>query len=226
MFHIILSFFLSFAAVTPSKEEVKKITSTYEAKNFDNLLGLSGFSDQLLKQHFELYQGYVNQTNILDTLLTNLLEAPEMSAAEYSALKKAYAFEYNGMKLHELYFDNLDKSGAIDTASPLYQKIIQSFGSFELWQKDFVQTGLSRGIGWVMCFYDQTTQKLINTWIESHDKGVPIYDDIILIMDCWEHAYLQDYGIKRKDYIQAFMNHIKWSKAQERYQLRMENSKT
>jgi Fe-Mn family superoxide dismutase len=129
---------------------------------------------------------------------------------EYSSLKKAYAFEFNGMKLHELYFDNLDKTSILDTQSPFYKKIIEDFGSFEMWKKDFIQTGLSRGIGWVMCFYDAEGKRLLNTWIESHDKGVPIFDNIVLIMDCWEHAYLQDFGISRIDYINTFLKHIRW----------------
>lgn len=193
------------------------VSTNYIATNFDHLLGIDGFSDKLMLQHFELYKGYVAQTNQLNLLLHNLLNSPDMSAAEYSALKKAYAFEFNGMKLHELFFDNLDKASAVNTESALYQKIVESFSSYEMWQKDFIQTGLSRGIGWVMCFYDKTSKKLINTWIESHDKGTPIFDQIILIMDVWEHAYLQDYGIKRKDYIQTFMKHINWAKAEQRF---------
>ncbi|MGC9046680.1 MAG: hypothetical protein ACP5IC_00990 [Minisyncoccia bacterium] len=37
----------------------------YQAKNFDNLLGLQGFSDNTLKNHFVLYNAYVNNTNKL-----------------------------------------------------------------------------------------------------------------------------------------------------------------
>ena len=42
----------------------------YQPKNFDNLLGMGYLSDDLLKDHFELYHGYVNNTNKLMTLLT------------------------------------------------------------------------------------------------------------------------------------------------------------
>jgi Fe-Mn family superoxide dismutase len=44
----------------------------YEAKNFDSLLGTKGFSDQLLKNHFTLYQGYVTNTNKLAEALSAL----------------------------------------------------------------------------------------------------------------------------------------------------------
>ena len=41
----------------------------YQIKNFDNLLGLGGLSDQLLKNHFTLYQGYVANFNKLNDIL-------------------------------------------------------------------------------------------------------------------------------------------------------------
>jgi Fe-Mn family superoxide dismutase len=41
----------------------------YTAKDYARLLGMAGFSEALLKNHFTLYQGYVTNTNkVLDTL--------------------------------------------------------------------------------------------------------------------------------------------------------------
>ena len=41
----------------------------YTAKDYNNLIGMEGFSETLLKNHFTLYQGYVANTNkLLDTL--------------------------------------------------------------------------------------------------------------------------------------------------------------
>src|ERR1035437_5959919 len=37
----------------------------YSTKDFSPLLGTPGFSDALLKQHFELYAGYVKNANAL-----------------------------------------------------------------------------------------------------------------------------------------------------------------
>ena len=37
----------------------------YEAKNYDGLIGITGLSENLLKNHFTLYQGYVNNVNKL-----------------------------------------------------------------------------------------------------------------------------------------------------------------
>ncbi len=41
----------------------------YEAKDYSHLIGMDGFSETLLRNHFTLYQGYVTNTNKLrDTL--------------------------------------------------------------------------------------------------------------------------------------------------------------
>jgi Fe-Mn family superoxide dismutase len=190
----------------------------YKAKKFDYLLGMEGLTDELLKEHFELYRGYVNQTNLINQKLSELLNSNKMSAYEYSALKKAYAFEYNGMKLHELYFENISKMRQKNDGLSITAKLNSDFGSYELWEKDFIQTGLTRGIGWVICYFDKTSGKIINSWISSHELGVPIYNNIIIIMDCWEHAYLKDYGIKRVDYLNNFVSHINWKVAEARLQ--------
>jgi Fe-Mn family superoxide dismutase len=46
--------------------------AVYQAKNFDHLLGTPGFSDQLLKNHFTLYQGYVTNSNLFNFLNQNI----------------------------------------------------------------------------------------------------------------------------------------------------------
>jgi len=46
----------------------------YEAKDYSNLIGMEGFSETLLKNHFTLYQGYVTNTNKLSELLEAMLK--------------------------------------------------------------------------------------------------------------------------------------------------------
>jgi len=48
---------------------------SYSATDYSGLIGMAGFSDTLLKNHFTLYQGYVTNTNkVLDTLDAMLKE--------------------------------------------------------------------------------------------------------------------------------------------------------
>ena len=105
----------------------------YEAKNFDNLLGLKGFSDPLLNNHFKLYQGYVTHTNKILELLNKGADT-----YEYGELKRRFGWEFNGMRLHEYYFGNMSKGARnLDTGSELHKKLCEQFGSYEEWEADF-----------------------------------------------------------------------------------------
>lgn len=205
-------------AQTQASDQVSLESFKYTEKNFNYLIDKKIFSPKLLSQHLQLYKGYVNQTNTLLTLIMDSLKKNPFSLTEYSALKKAFGFEYNGMKLHEFYFENLASDSIQDSKSPLYSKISEDFGDFDTWKLDFTKNGMVRGIGWVILYYDKTANKLLNAWIESHDKGVPVFDEILLVMDCWEHAYLLDYGINRAEYINTFMSHIDWSTVSKRFE--------
>ena len=179
----------------------------YIQKNFDNLLGLVGLSDAMLTNHFTLYGGYVKNVNAI----SDLLGTTKLGSPEYNELKRRFGWEFNGMRLHELYFENLTKSGKVLTKkSNLFKAIEKSFGSYEKWLEDFKATGMIRGIGWAALVNDRASGALMNIWIGEHDMGQLCQQDILLVMDVWEHAYMTDYGIKRVDYINAFINNIDW----------------
>ncbi len=190
----------------------------YEAKNFEYLLGTPGFSDQSLKNHFTLYQGYVTNTNKVADLIKGYAEAGKTASPEYAELKRRFGWEFNGMRLHEYYFGNMAKKGSsVDAKSELAKKISEDFGSLENWQKDFVASGAMRGIGWVILACDPVTCRLFNVWVNEHDAGHLAGANPVLVMDVFEHAFLTDYGLKRADYIASFMKAIDWSAVAERF---------
>ncbi len=189
----------------------------YQPRSFEHLLGLKGFSDQLLKNHFTLYQGYVNNTNRLAESLSLLLKEGKTGTPEYAELKRRFGWEFNGMRLHEYYFGNMAKNGVeLDKDSHLYRNISEDFGSYEAWERDFKGTGVMRGIGWVVLYYDPYGGRLFNTWVNEHDVGHLSGATPVLIMDVFEHAYMTDYGLKRADYIETFFKAIDWKTAEER----------
>jgi Fe-Mn family superoxide dismutase len=197
---------------TPQKSQMA--TSRYVSKNYSALLGMPGFSDALLKLHFELYQGYVKNTNLLTDKL-NALSAQD--TLELGALKRRFNWEFNGMRLHELYFDNLGGKTPLDTNSDLYRQIVSDFGSYEKWKQNFISTGMIRGIGWVILYRDPQTGRLMNIWIEEHDLGHLAGATPLLIMDVFEHAYITQYGLDRAKYIDAFFKNIRWEEVVRRY---------
>lgn len=190
----------------------------YEAKNYDHLLGLEGFSDTLLKNHFTLYQGYVTNFNKLDQMLKQIEKDDKFGTPEFAELNRRFGWEWNGMRLHELYFGNMTKSGEVlDSNSELSKAIIEEFGSLEMFEKDFRSMGAMRGIGWVILAYDKIDKRLFNVWVNEHDVGHLAGAEPLLVMDVFEHAFMIDYGLKRTDYIGAFWNAIGWEEANKRF---------
>jgi Fe-Mn family superoxide dismutase len=189
----------------------------YEQKNFDHLLGLSGLSDILLKNHFTLYGGYVTNFNKLNDILVAMEKDGKFGTPEYAELNRRLGWEWNGMRLHELYFGNMTKSfQPINKDSELLKNLIKEFGSIELWEKDFRSMGVMRGIGWIILYYDIKAKRLFNVWVNEHDVGHLAGAVPLLIMDVFEHAYMTDYGIKRADYINVFMESIDWKEVERR----------
>ena len=199
-------------------------TASYKAKEF-NLRGLKGISDQTLDMHFKLYEGYVKETNRLNEKISEFIKDGNVDQEEmpaYSELTRRLGFEFNGMVLHEYYFENLRSGGGIgDPASNsrFYKATEDSFGSYQIWKADFVGIGKMRGVGWAICYANPATGQLSNHWITLHETGNVAGFDPILVMDVWEHAFLLDYKpAERPKYIEAFFSNVDWSAVENRLQ--------
>jgi Fe-Mn family superoxide dismutase len=199
---------------TPAKAEGP--AKPYAAQDFSKLKGMKGFSDQALELHFTLYQGYVKNTNTLLEQLAQLAKEGKASSPAYAELKRRFGWEWNGMRLHELYFGNLGGKEPLKKDSPLMAKLEAAFGSYDAWQADFQATGAMRGIGWVVLYQDPESGRLVNAWINEHDLGHLTGATPLLIMDVFEHAFLPDYGLKRAEYIKAFFSNINWPAVEAR----------
>jgi len=188
----------------------------FAAKDYNKLIGMEGFSETLLKNHFTLYQGYVTNTNKLMETFDQMLKEGKVGTPEYAELKRRFGWEFNGMRLHEHYFENLGGKEGLDKSGKLAKKISEDFGSYDAWEKDFKATGAMRGIGWTILYQDSLSGKLFNCWINEHDVGHPAGCTPVLILDVFEHAFMIDYGLKRADYIGAFFKNILWKAAEGR----------
>jgi Fe-Mn family superoxide dismutase len=188
----------------------------YIAKDYSCLIGMPGFSEIILRNHFTLYNGYVTNVNKVLDILAFMLKDGKIGTPEYAELKRRMGFEFNGMRLHEYYFENLGGKSVIDKSGKFALKLIADFGSYENWEKDFKGTGAMRGIGWAVLYQDNINGQLINQWINEHETGHPAGCTPILVMDVFEHAFITDYGLKRADYIEAFFKNINWEAANKR----------
>jgi len=180
----------------------------YEAKDYSRLIGMEGFSETLLRNHFTLYQGYVTNTNRLLDTLGQMAKDAKFATPEYAEMKRRMGFEFDGMRLHEYYFENLGGKGDLSQSAALGQKLAADFGTYQAWEADFKGTGTMRGVGWVVLYRDNMVGRLINQWINEHEVGHLAGCQPILVMDVFEHAFMIDYGLKRADYIEAFFKNI------------------
>ena len=184
----------------------------YEARKFD-LKGLQGISDETLELHFKLYAGYVKGTNALTAKIDEILKDGKVDQEEmpaYSEITRRLGFEYNGMVLHELYFENLTRNSDARTAATFRERVERSFGSFDVWKTDFAGIGNMRGVGWAICYENPTNGRLSNHWITLHENGNVAGFRPIVVMDVWEHAYLLDHGSERAKYVDAFFANVAW----------------
>ena len=193
----------------------------YSAMDFSHLLGMPGFSNTLLQNHMTLYQGYVNHTNQSLETFARLEGEGRLNTLEYQETRRHFGWEFDGMRLHEYYFGNLGGKGDPGQAPELVRLLEAQFGGYDAWERQFRATGMVRGIGWAVLYQDNATGRLLNFWINEHDKGHPAGCIPVLVMDAWEHAYMIDYGLKRADYVEAFFRNVDWGKVQSRVNMEL-----
>lgn len=188
----------------------------YTAKDYSHLIGMDGLSEEQLTIHFGLYNGYVNNTNALIEKLNDRM-TKDLSGPEYSELKRHFGWEFDGMRMHEYYFDNLTKeSNSLDEQGPLAKKIIERFGSVGAFKDDFLNTAKTRGIGWTMLVQDPVNGQIHNLWVQEHNEGIMAGCNPLLVLDMWEHAFVFDFKMNKADYLEAFFNAIDWKEVEGR----------
>ncbi len=209
---------LTFGGVSLVADAGKRVAIDvdYVAKDYNHLLGMPGFQSELLKMHFQLYQGYVTNTNLLFKSLLNFPKEGALDIYSYGALKRRFGWEFDGMRLHEFYFDNLGGKASLKEDSSFYRALTLNFGSFDAWMSDFVSTAMMRGIGWVILCRDPKNDRLMNVWIAEHDLGHLAGAKPLLVLDVWEHAFITQFGLDRKSYIDAFFKNVNWDVVQAR----------
>ena len=191
----------------------------YKPVDFNHIIPLvKGIDSSLFKMHFKLYEGLTDGTNSVVKELNKL----KKNDLAYGSLKERFAFFYNGMKLHELFFEQFRYNKNIKIPSNFSKEIKKHFGTFDKWIKDFKKTGEIVDIGFVALVRDRTNGNLMNIFISEFQTGDFIDCDYILVMDIWEHAYITQFGLDIKKYISTFFNNIDWNIISDRLELSFE----
>lgn len=181
----------------------------------DRLLKLSGISARTIKEHYKLYEGYVNKANETRAKLEQIdLAKGNATYSEIRALKRGESYALDGVKLHELYFAELGGKGKPD--GDIKKGIENQYGTFDRFMNEFRGSGLS-GRGWAVLAFDPEQDELLIYITDDQHNGHVIQSIPLLPMDVFEHAYYIDYGTSRGEYIDAFLKNLDWSVINQRY---------
>lgn len=184
----------------------------YVAKDFSHLQNIGKISNEAMALHLKLYAGYVANVNAIEDKLAKIGSAVAENLQEFNELHRRYGWEYNGMKLHEIFFGNLtNEETTVDTELPIIKEIVEKWGSFEAWKAEFYNIAKMRGFGWTMLVQTEDGE-LLNTWVNEHDVGVPAGAKILYVADMLEHAYITDFGTDRVPYLDSLFGHMNWEK--------------
>jgi Fe-Mn family superoxide dismutase len=186
------------------------MTMEITARDFSYLVGKVPLSNELLSIHFKLYEGYVSNTATLQRKLEEMSRDGKLLEPEYAELKRRFAWEWNGVRLHELYFENLGGNGDTALAPRVVDVIKASFGDFDAWKEDLLATAKMRGIGWVVVYFDEKTGAVFNAWINEHNESHLAGLKPLIVIDVFEHAFLLDYGLNRAEYLEKIFGNLNW----------------
>ena len=197
---------------------------TYQPKTF-NLSALTGLSEKQIKVHLALYEGYVKQVNLLAETLKGYAaygdKASDGDKFAITELRRRFSFEFNGMRMHEYYFEQLEAGGrGLEAGSALAKAAEKKYGSTENFVVHIKEVAGSRGIGWVVVYYDALGKTLHTVFVGDHEVGQLAGLPIILALDMWEHAFMVDYApADKKNYVDAFFANVNWGVVEERFDL-------
>lgn len=118
---------------------------------------------------------------------------------------------------HIFYFFQFSPSGKRSPENSLKEKINETFGSLEDFQKKFEEAGASIfGSGWVWLSADEDGNLFLT---QTSNAGNPMTEGLrpILVFDVWEHAYYLDYQNMRASYLHALWDIVDWDIIENRY---------
>lgn len=178
---------------------------------------VKGISMKQLEEHYKLYVGYVTRLNEIWNIpyIPSNYTDSNSTYSKMRSLKLGETYALDGVKLHELYFENMTEGNNTPNGT-LLDAIINQFSSYENFISYLTNVGLSMR-GWAILTIDSIDNKLHIIGSDLHDKGAVWLSCPVLVMDVYEHAYFMDFGTDKAKYIGTFIQNINWDVINERY---------
>ncbi len=188
----------------------------YTPKTF-TIPALDGISAKSVEEHIGLYNGYVKNFNAISAKLVEYAADTEKNAHALSELIRRKSFEFDGMRLHEIYFAQFEGgANALDPDSALGKAFTAEY--HEYFEPYFKAIGNMRGPGWAMLYWDPVGKTFQAGFSGEQHQGHFVTLPVILALDVWEHAFLLDHGAQGKGaYIEAFFKNLNWRVVEQRF---------
>ena len=190
----------------------------YEERKFA-LPSLLGMSKDGVDQHLALYAGYVKNFNAISSSMPEYAKDLEKNGLALSELVRRRSFEFDGMRLHEHYFEQLEGGTTpMQADSALAKQFEKEYHKPEYFLEYFKMIAGVRGPGWAILYWDAEAAQFLAGFVGEQHQGHFATLPIILALDVWEHAYILDHGASgRGKYIDAFLKNLNWSVIEKRF---------
>lgn len=172
------------------------------------------YTDGLNKAISSLGPEWQNKNDVIE-ILKNIDSVPESA-------RSAVNFHGGGYNNHELFWNNMKKSGGGEPSGELANAIKGAFGGFNDFKDKFSKDTVAiQGSGWGWLVRNKNTNAVqfitmpnqTSPWTRwNKEKLVPL-----LGLDVWEHAYYLKYQNKRADYVAAWWNVVNWDEVKKRF---------
>jgi Fe-Mn family superoxide dismutase len=183
-------------------------------------------SVKMFEAHWKLYEGYINQLNDTLKLLANpydpeLLKKANPASGKLREIETNKTFLTNAVLLHELFFENVilpDNSAPTSMGQQMLSMVQKDFPHIkaaDFW--DVMIKPISKSArGWCIVGANMLQNKLDVCMLDSHGGLLPIGLYPLLVIDVYEHAYSEQYGIDRGTYLEHLRRSVNWSIVEHR----------
>lgn len=191
---------------------------TYTPKQF-TLPALSGISEKQIAVHLALYEGYVTHTNLIMEKIAGLkADNASLHAYTINELRRRLGFEFDGMRMHEYYFEQFEGGATPPKSTSALKKLVEEkYHDWDTFIAHLREVLSTRGIGWVVVYHDERGNTLHTTFVGDHEFGQLAGLPIVLAIDMWEHAFMVDYvPAEKTNYIDAVLKNLNWEVIENR----------
>jgi len=162
----------------------------------------------------------LEKLNYSDTDLNPVLSKSTIEY-HYHTLAKGYVdrynkgegdkdFNYAGAFLHNIYFPQLRAPQDNNVPNgPVLNLIKRKYSSWKEFKEVFKEKAMGiQGSGWIYLTYNGNIET-----IENHE----VRDNILVLVDWWEHAWALDYQADKKSYLENIWKIMNWSHINTRW---------